>query len=202
MCGHSTVRAPPAGDSDNPHRDPVPSPCPAVPPARPWRCGKRFMVLITKKCLELRGRMEEPSSPCSADRGLVRGKSGLSRARKQLGIPGDMVVPRVLSPAPQGHQGRPPHPTTPSTRPGRAARAGAMSPWQEDVTVPSVARRLSPAPLHCLLPFIFPFNNKKEGGKEGRPDVHMTSQLLRKHVQDLFLEFIDFNKACSISSLL
>lgn len=27
----------------------------------------------------------------------------------------------------------------------------------------------------------------------------MTSQLLRKHVQGLFLEFIDFNKACSIS---
>lgn len=26
----------------------------------------------------------------------------------------------------------------------------------------------------------------------------MTSQLLRKHVQGLFLEFIDFNKACSI----
>lgn len=75
-------------------------------------------------------------------------------------------------------------------------------PWQEDCTVPSVARRLSPAPLHCLLPFIFPFNNKKEGGKKGRPDVHMTSQLLRKHVQGLFLEFIDFNKACSIFRLL
>lgn len=30
----------------------------------------------------------------------------------------------------------------------------------------------------------------------------MTSQLLRKHVQGLFLGFIDFNKACSISPLL
>lgn len=113
-------------------------------------------------------------------------------------LPGDMAVPRALSPAPQGHQGCPPHA---GTRAGRAACAGALSPWQEEASVPSVARRLSPAPLHCLPPFIFPFNNQKEG-EQGRPDVHMTSQLLRKHVQGLFLGFIDFNKACSIFPLL
>lgn len=112
-----------------------------MPPARPWHCEKAFMVLITKKCLELRGGMQGPSCQCSAHRGVTRGELGLSRAGKKLGIPGDMAVARVLSSEPQGHQGCPPHPATPATRPGRAACA--MSPWQ-DVTVPSVARRMSP----------------------------------------------------------
>lgn len=31
LCGHSGVRGTPAGDSDNPQRGPVPSPCPAMP---------------------------------------------------------------------------------------------------------------------------------------------------------------------------
>lgn len=69
LSSHSRVRGTPAGDSYSPQRGPVPSPCSAMPPARPWHRGKRFMVLITKKCLELRGGMEQPSSHCSAHQG-------------------------------------------------------------------------------------------------------------------------------------
>lgn len=119
--------------------------------------------------------MQGPSCQRSAHRGVTRGERGLSRAGKELGIPGDTAVATALSSPPQGHQGCPPHPATPATGPGRAACAGAMSPWLEDITVPSVASRMSPAlpgdcpqlPFTVCLPFIFPFNNKKEGGRRG-----------------------------------
>lgn len=60
------------------------SPAPALPPARPWHCGKRFLVLITKKCLELRGGMEGPGCHCSAHQGS-QGVDGAEQGWEEAG---------------------------------------------------------------------------------------------------------------------
>lgn len=128
--------------------------------------------------------MEELSSHCSANQGSSLGKSGFNKAAvagKQPSIPADMVVPSVLSPPSQGTPGM----LSPSHRSSHEGWPGSPCwshvPLAEDITVPSVARRLAPAPLHFLPCFLFPFNNKKEGWGGGETS-HVTSRLLRKHV--------------------
>ena len=68
--------------------------------------------------------MEGLSSRCSANQGHALGKSGFSKAavaRKQPGIPGDVVMPSMLSPPSQGTPGI----SSPSRRSGHEGWPGS-----------------------------------------------------------------------------